>query len=91
MATYYPGGSDVTSGVGLTAELCKSQKEKGTVRKEKGTVMCVDSQVAKQGKGDRPLQFGHTDSTPEGPGLAHRDVGGARLSFFASQEMKPQT
>lgn len=27
VATYYPGGSDVMSGVGLTAELCKSQKE----------------------------------------------------------------
>lgn len=28
VATYYPGGSDVMSGVGLTAELCKSDKER---------------------------------------------------------------
>ena len=28
MITYYPGGSEEISGVGLTAELCKCQKKK---------------------------------------------------------------
>lgn len=28
MATYYPGGSEEISGVGLTVELCKCQKKK---------------------------------------------------------------
>lgn len=60
-------------------------------KKEKGTVIWVDLQVAKQGKGDRPLQFGHVDGASEGQEAWTQRLGGAGLSSFASKEMKPPT
>lgn len=51
----------------------------------------VDFQVAKQAKGNKPLQFGHVDGAPEGQEAWTQRLGGAGLSSFASKEMKPQT
>lgn len=45
VATYYPGGSEDMSGVGLTAELCKRQKEK----ERKVYMIYLDSDVPSQG------------------------------------------
>lgn len=62
------------SGVGLTAELCKSQKERTMSKEEKkNTKIDVNSQVAKQKEGDRPLRFGHEDKS-----LGHKDFGAGK-------------
>lgn len=47
MITYYPGGSEEMSGVGLTAELCKHQKKKKTY---------FDSVISSQGE-NREIAF----------------------------------
>lgn len=47
MATYYPGGSEEISGVGLTVELCKCQKKK------KVYMIYFDSDVSSQGEKER--------------------------------------
>lgn len=51
----------------------------------------MDLQVAKQRKGDKPLQVGHVDGAPEGQEAWTQRLGGAGLSSFASKEMKPPT
>ena len=45
-ATYYPGGSEEVSGVGLTAELCKCQKKK------KKMMIYFDSNISSQGENE---------------------------------------
>lgn len=61
VATYYPGGSEEISGVGLTAELCKCQKQKN---REREYMIYFDSDVSSQGEREKSLPFANLDRDP---------------------------
>lgn len=80
MATYYPGGSEEISGVGLTAELCKCQKTK---KKSVDDLLWL-RYFKPRGQREKSLSFPNLDKRPLGdrePGWKGLSACGGRCSF----------